>query len=119
MSSPEPRTGHICILFAGPLSRILEWKLNSGARIANLAGVPESSSPRKSIFSPGYDAFLQLLREARQKAGLTQREAAQKMNRSQSYVAQSETGERRVDVVELMEFLRAYGVRPEQFIKKL
>jgi ribosome-binding protein aMBF1 (putative translation factor) len=107
------------MLCAGLVSRILEWKFNSCARIANLAGVPESSSPRKSIFSPGYDAFLQLLREARQKAGLTQREAARKMNRSQSYIAQSETGERRVDVVELVEFLRVYGVRPEKFIKKL
>ena len=98
---------------------MLEWKFNSGAQTANHGGVPESPSSKKSIFSPGYDAFLQLLREARQKAGLTQREAARKMNRSQSYVAQSETGERRVDVVELMEFLRAYGVRPERFIKKL
>jgi transcriptional regulator with XRE-family HTH domain len=53
MSSPEPRTDHISIFCAGSLSRILEWKFNSGARTANLARVPESSSPRKSIFSPG------------------------------------------------------------------
>ena len=79
----------------------------------------KSSAPKKSIFSPRYDAFLELLKEARQKAGLTQREAAQKMDRSQSYIAQSETGERRVDVIELLDFLDAYGVRPERFVKKL
>ena len=41
------------------------------------------------------------------------------MERSQSYIAQSETGERRVDVIELLDFLAAYGVRPERFVKML
>ena len=79
----------------------------------------DSPSPKKSIYSPRYEAFLAALKEARRKAGLSQREAAQKMDRSQSYIAQSETGERRVDVIELLSFLNAYGVRPERFIKKL
>ena len=79
----------------------------------------EPRSPKKSIFSPRYDAFLQHLREARQRAGLTQREAAAKMNRPQSWIAQSETGERRVDVIELLDFLGAYDVRPERFVKEL
>ncbi len=79
----------------------------------------ESPSPKKSIFSPRYDAFLALLKEARQKAGMSQREAAQKMGRSQSYIAQSETGERRVDVIELLDFLDAYGIKPRKFIDKL
>ncbi len=79
----------------------------------------ESSSPRKSIFSPRYDLFLEQLREARRKAGLTQREAAKKMSRPQSWIAQSETGERRVDVVELLEFLEAYGARPGKFVERL
>ena len=76
-------------------------------------------SSKKSLFSPRYDEFLRLLRGAREHAGLTQREAAVLLGRSQSYVAQSETGERRVDVIEMMDFLAAYKVRPERFIRKM
>lgn len=45
---------------------------------------------------------------AREAMGLTQREAARRLGRSQSFVAKSETGERRVDVVELSEFAEVY-----------
>ena len=76
-------------------------------------------SPKKSLFSPRYDEFLRRLRAARQDAGLTQRQAAARLGRTQSFVAQSETGERRVDVLELVDFLKAYGVRPEKFIRQL
>ena len=60
-----------------------------------------------------------MLREARERAGLTQRQAATRLGRSQSFVAQSETGERRVDVIELVDFLAAYGVKPERFIRQI
>ena len=76
-------------------------------------------SPKKSLCSPRYHEFLAMLRAARQHAGLTQREAAERLGRTQSFVAQSETGERRVDVLELVDFLRAYGVQPERFIQKI
>ena len=99
-----------------PRREPLEWNFDSRQMAFNLGGVAPS---KKSIFSPRYDAFLGLLRAARQNAGLTQREAAQRMNRSQSYVAQSETGERRVDVIELVDFLAVYKVRPERFIKQV
>ena len=39
---------------------------------------------------------------------MTQREAAEKLGRSHSFVAKSETGERRVDVVELIQFAAIY-----------
>jgi transcriptional regulator with XRE-family HTH domain len=48
------------------------------------------------------------LREARRAAGLTQAEVAGKLRRPQSFVSKCESGERRVDVVELMEFARLY-----------
>jgi transcriptional regulator with XRE-family HTH domain len=46
---------------------------------------------------------------AREEAGLTQRQASELLGRSQSFVAKSESGERRVDVVELAAFAEAYG----------
>jgi len=46
-------------------------------------------------------------------------QAARKMGRLQSYVSKCESGERRVDIIELGKFCQAYGVRAAQFLKKL
>lgn len=61
-----------------------------------------------SIYSVRYKAFLKRLREARLEADLTQLEVAQKLNQPQSYVSRCESGERRVDVVELTDFAMIY-----------
>lgn len=55
-----------------------------------------------------YTAFRAQLVSARKAAGLTQREAASLLGRPHSWVAQSETGVRRVDIVELVHFARIY-----------
>lgn len=77
---------------------------------------PSNISPRRSkasriIWRTQYEHFRQRLILARERARLTQREAAELLGRSPSFVAKSETGERRVDVVELMEFARVYRKR--------
>lgn len=77
------------------------------------------AAPQKSIFSPEYDRFLALLRKARADAGLTQAEAATKLNRLQSFISKCESGERRVDVVELVQFCSVYDVNPAKFIQRL
>ncbi len=59
-------------------------------------------------WSPEYRYFLKQLVQAREEAGLSQRQAAAKLHRLQSYVSKCETGERRVDVVELVEFAYLY-----------
>jgi transcriptional regulator with XRE-family HTH domain len=74
---------------------------------------------KKSLYSAEYERFLRLLREAREAAGLTQMQAARKMGRLQSFVSKCESGERRVDIIELGKFCQAYGVRVAQFLKKL
>ena len=58
--------------------------------------------------SATYRLFLTRLREARQAAGLTQADVASKLRRPQSFVSKCESGERRVDVVELMDFAQLY-----------
>lgn len=63
--------------------------------------------------------FLLLLKDARQGAGLTQQEVARKLGRPQSFVSKCESGERRVDVVELLDFLRIYGEKPGSFIMQI
>ena len=55
-----------------------------------------------------YRAFLQRLKQARQDAGLTQMQVARVLNRPQSFVSKFESGERRVDFVELQYLARIY-----------
>jgi len=50
------------------------------------------------------------LRNMREKAGLTQRELADRIGQSQWWVARSETGSRRLDVAEFIEFCTGCGV---------
>lgn len=57
-----------------------------------------------------YLAFRKKLRAARGIAGLSQAQAARRLGKPQSFVSKCESGERRVDVVELRRFERVYGV---------
>jgi transcriptional regulator with XRE-family HTH domain len=62
-----------------------------------------------SVHSARYKGLLKRLREARLQAGLTQGEAARAVGRPQSFVSKCESGERRIDVLELVDFARVYG----------
>jgi ribosome-binding protein aMBF1 (putative translation factor) len=73
----------------------------------------------KSIHSAGYAVFLKVLREAREQAGLTQVQLARKIRETQTFVSKCERGERRIDVVELRTFCRAFGVSLRQFVSTL
>lgn len=55
----------------------------------------------KSIYSADYQRLCGLLRELREQAGLTQAEVAARLKEPQSFVSKYESGERRLDVVEL------------------
>lgn len=61
-----------------------------------------------SVHSEKYKEFLRRLRAARLEAGLTQQEVAEQLCVPQSYVSKCESGERRVDVIELTEFASIY-----------
>lgn len=60
--------------------------------------------------------MLRRLRGARLTAGITQVEAARALGRPQSFVSKCETGERRVDVLELLEFARLYERGLDYFV---
>ena len=70
----------------------------------------------RSLHSEAYQRFLVRLRRAREDCGLTQAEVARRLGRPQSYVSKSESGERRVDVVELAEFAALYRKKLGFFI---
>ena len=65
-----------------------------------------------------YRRFLERLRAARSAAGLTQAQAAAALRRYQSFVSKCETGERRVDVIELSDFAELYGKPLKYFVPK-
>lgn len=65
---------------------------------------------------PRYRAFRRRLREAREAAGLTQVEVAKRMKKPQSWVSKCESGERRVDVIELSRFARLYDKALDWFV---
>jgi transcriptional regulator with XRE-family HTH domain len=73
----------------------------------------------KSIHSAPYAVFLSVLRATRERAGLTQEEIAKRIGETQTFVSKCERGERRVDVVELRTFCRAFGVSLGQFVVAL
>ena len=73
----------------------------------------------KSVHTAEQLAFRQLMIEARKKAGLTQQQLADRLNKPQSFVAKYEGGERRVDVVEFLTITREIGAKPEQILKAL
>jgi transcriptional regulator with XRE-family HTH domain len=64
----------------------------------------------KSIYSAEYQRLCQLLRDLRQEAGLTQVEIAERLNVPQSFVSKYESGERRLDVIELGHVATALGL---------
>ncbi len=64
-----------------------------------------------------YAYFVEKLRKAREEAGLTQVEVAKKLKRPQSHISNVESGQQRVDVVELQNFARIYNKDINYFIK--
>ena len=66
-----------------------------------------------------YQAFLSHLKAARESAGMTQSEVAAALSRPQSFVSKCESGERRVDAVELVRLLKVYGVTLPRFVRTL
>jgi transcriptional regulator with XRE-family HTH domain len=71
-----------------------------------------------TLRSPRHEALRAFLVERRKKAGLTQAEVAARLGRYQSFVATVESGQRRVDVVEFLDFAEAIGFNPRDAIMR-
>ncbi len=70
----------------------------------------------KSIHAKEYAYFVERLRKARQEAGLTQVQVARKIGRPQSHISNVESGQQRIDVVELKRFAKIYGKDIKYFL---
>lgn len=74
---------------------------------------------RKTIHSPEYDTLLELLREARERVGMTQEQLAEGLKSTQSVVSKCERGERRLDAVELWRWCQVLGLSYGDFTARL
>lgn len=61
----------------------------------------------------------EVLVEARQEAGLTQRELATRLNVAYTTVARVEQGQRRLDVLELLLWAKALDISPTKLFKRI
>ncbi len=73
----------------------------------------------KSIHHPAYKTLQKQLAEARNAAGMTQEKLAVKLARPQSFISKVEAGDRRLDVVEYVQWMRAVSMNPTTIIKML
>lgn len=73
----------------------------------------------KSLHSPEHATLCALLLGARSKAGLTQQDVAKRLKRPQSFVAKVEGGERRLDVLEFIDFTRAIEADTTKLLRAL
>lgn len=69
-----------------------------------------------SIWSYQNQILMAQLKTVRKSAGFTQIELAGKLNKTQSYVSKYESGERRLDLIELKEIAENCGISLSAFI---
>ena len=73
---------------------------------------------RKSIYTEQHRELIVLLREIRVEAGLRQVELAQRLGQPQSFVSKYESGERRLDLLQLRQICEAVGISLPEFVKR-
>lgn len=74
---------------------------------------------KKRSYIAQRDRLTALLREMRLEAGLTQTELAARIGKDQAYVSRYESGQRRLDVLEVREMCNAVGMTLEVFARRL
>ena len=62
----------------------------------------------RNVYSQEYKAFLKKLKAARIGAKITQVHAARLLKKPQSFISKAESGERRLDIIEVTYFAKLY-----------
>lgn len=73
----------------------------------------------KSISTPEQRKLQELLRQVRLGAGLRQQDLAEKLAQPQSFVSKYESGERRLDLLEVRQICEALGISLRDFVERL
>ncbi|WP_334156619.1 helix-turn-helix domain-containing protein [Oryzomicrobium sp.] len=72
----------------------------------------------KSLHSRHYAIFRELLKQARERSGMTQVQVAALLGKPQSYVSKYESGDRRLDFTEFMEVANVLSLDTQAFIQQ-
>jgi len=73
---------------------------------------------QKSIFTARQERLQELLRQKRLNVGLRQSDLAARLRQPQSFVSKYESGERRLDLIELEQICHALGVSLVEFVRE-
>lgn len=73
-------------------------------------------SSTKTIFSKEHQYIIAQLKKARFEAHLTQKEVASLLNKTQSYVSKMESGQRRLDIIQIKNIAKLYKKTLDYFI---
>jgi transcriptional regulator with XRE-family HTH domain len=71
----------------------------------------------KTIYSKEYKYISSQLKKVRLELGLMQKQVAKKLKKPQSYISKVESGEQRIDIIELKSFAKIYRKKIDFFIK--
>lgn len=71
----------------------------------------------KTIYTKDHKYLVEQLRAARIEAQLDQVSVAKLLGRSQSYISKIESGQRRIDLIQIKEFAKIYKKNLKYFIK--
>ena len=71
------------------------------------------------VFSDEYQLLREILVEARQAAGVSQRGLGARIGKTASHVCMIETGQRRIDTLEFYKVARSVGVEPVALFERL
>jgi transcriptional regulator with XRE-family HTH domain len=74
---------------------------------------------KKKVYIAQRGRLVSLLREMRVEAGLTQTDLAARIEREQTFVSRYESGQRRLDILEVREICQAIGITIEEFVRRL
>ena len=72
----------------------------------------------KTIYSKKHRYIIEQLKKAREQAALSQEEVAKILHKTQSYISKIESGQRKIDIVQLKEFAKIYKKPLDYFIKR-
>jgi len=73
----------------------------------------------KTIFNQKYRQIIESLKSLRNKQGISQRELAQRLGQTHCYVGRTETCERRLDIIDLINILKALELTDKEIMKFL
>lgn len=71
----------------------------------------------RSVYGDDYKKLIERLKQARLDVGMSQQTVADKLKKPQSYISKIESGERRLDIIEVKALAKVYEKRLEDFVE--